>query len=315
MSGTALEHRLVRDYLTQLDVALGGLPSAKARELRSQIASHLDEALPPDASDEDVTAVLRQLGSPADLASEAQAGADPGIGAAVAAAARRRWARIIRSRLRTKLIVILIALVLATGATFLSTFLSAPLPGGAGEFTWWYPQDYNHEVDSTADGAQQTTVRIRSGQWQGFAIGIYNTSNFTETIIGPPTPTPFSDVPWDSPNGGPSQPRIEVSAPDRALDHGGMTRNVAFETLPVSVPPHQYRMLRITWISSVCMLGGTKTSNMLNDGFISIDSIYLRVRVGWFTWTDVIPLGMAVALAGPSHGVYNGPGPYHGTCI
>src|ERR1700756_2726562 len=49
MRGTALEHRLVRDYLTQLDIALGGLPSAKARELRSQIAGHLEEALSPDA--------------------------------------------------------------------------------------------------------------------------------------------------------------------------------------------------------------------------------------------------------------------------
>ncbi len=79
MSGTALEHRLVREYLTQLDVALGGLPSAKARELRSQIAGHLEEAMPPDASDEDVAAVLHQLGRPADLAREAQAGAAPGL--------------------------------------------------------------------------------------------------------------------------------------------------------------------------------------------------------------------------------------------
>jgi hypothetical protein len=90
---------------------------------------------------------------------------------------------------------------------------------------------------------------------------------------------------------------------------------VAFESLPVSIPPHQYRLLRISWITDVCMLGGRKTSNMLTDGYESIDSIYLRVRVGWFTRTDVIPLDMAVALAGPSHGVYNGPGPYHGTCF
>jgi hypothetical protein len=312
MRGTALEHQLVRDYLTQLDVALGGLPTAKARELRSQIAGHLEEALPPDASDEDVAAVLHQLGCPADLAREAQAGTAAGVGAAVAAAARRGWVRIIRSRLRTKLIVVLIGLLLATGATFLSTFLSAPLPDGAGEFAWWYPQDYNHEVYSTADGAQQTTVRIRSGQWQGFAIGIFNSSSFTETIIGPPVGV---NVPWDSPNGGLQPPRIQVSAPDRALDHGGMIRKVAFESLPVSIPPHQYRLLRITWITDVCILGGTKTSNMLNDGYTAIDRIYLRVRVGWFTRTDVIPLDMAVALAGPSHGVYNRPGPYNGTCF
>ena len=79
----------------------------------------------------------------------------------------------------------LLALLLATGATFLSTFLSAPLPDDAGYFSWWYLKD--HPVDTTADGAQQTTVRIRSGQWQGFAIGIFNSSSFTETIIGRPT--------------------------------------------------------------------------------------------------------------------------------
>ena len=102
--------------------------------------------------------------------------------------------------------------------------------------------------------------------------------------------------------------------PDRAIANGGFTRDVAFESLPVSIPPHQYRLLRIDWISDICMLGGKKTSNMLNDAYSAIDTIYLRVRVGWFTRTDVMPLGMGVALAGPSHGVYNGPGPYHGTC-
>jgi hypothetical protein len=310
MSGTALEHRLVRSYLTQLDIALGALPSAKARELRSQIAGHLEEALPPGASDEDVAAVLHQLGRPADVASEARAGGVPGVGAAVAAAVRRSWVRIIRARLRTKLIALLIALVLATGATFLTVFLSAPLPGNTGEFAWWYPQDYNHEVDSAADNSQQTTVRIRSGQWQGYAIGIYNTSDFTEAVIGPPA---GGNGPWDSPNG--PQIRIQVSAPDREIEHGGMVRNVAFESLPVSIPPHSYRLLRITWISDVCMLGGKRTSNMLNDGYGSIDTVYLRVRVGWFTRTDVIPLDMAVAIAGPSKGVYNGPGPFHGTCF
>ena len=214
MSGTALDHRLVQGYLSQLDVALSSLPAPQARELREQIVAHLDDALPPDASDEDVAAVLHQLGRPADLAREAQAGAASGVGAAVAAAARRGWVRIIRSRLRTKLIVVLLALLLATGATFLSTFLSAPLPDYAGQFAWWYPQE-NHEVDCTADGAQQTTVRIRSGQWQGFAIGIYNTSSFTETIIGPPAGEQRA---WDSPNGG------YAAASDRGLGSGPSDR-------------------------------------------------------------------------------------------
>ena len=215
MSGTALGHRLVRDYLTRLDLALSGLPSAKARELTSQIAGHLEEAMPPDASDEDVAAVLHQLGRPADLAREAQAGAAPGVGPAVAAAARRGWARIIRSRLRTKLVAVLVAALLATGGAFLRTFLSAPLPDYAGQFAWWYPQDGAHEVDSAAvDGAEQTTVRIRIGPVAGIpAIGIFNTSKFTETIIGPTR------------RGVLGQPeRRPAAAPDRGLGAGPRDR-------------------------------------------------------------------------------------------
>ena len=73
MSGTALDHRLVRDYLRELDAAMRGLPPAQARELREQITAHLDDALGPDAGDYEVAATLSRLGSPADLAAEAGA--------------------------------------------------------------------------------------------------------------------------------------------------------------------------------------------------------------------------------------------------
>jgi uncharacterized membrane protein len=78
MSGTALDHRLVRDYLRELDAAMRGLQAAQARELREQLAAHLDDALPPDAGDDEVAATLRRLGSPADLSAEARAGAVSG---------------------------------------------------------------------------------------------------------------------------------------------------------------------------------------------------------------------------------------------
>ncbi len=77
MSGTALDHWLVRGYLAELDAALGGLPAAHARELKEQIAAHLDDALGPDAGDEEVAAALSRLGSPADLAAEAGAASGP----------------------------------------------------------------------------------------------------------------------------------------------------------------------------------------------------------------------------------------------
>jgi uncharacterized membrane protein len=90
MSGTALDHRLVRDYLRELDAAMRGLQAAQARELREQLAAHLDDALPPDAGDDEVAATLRRLGSPADLSAEARAGAVSGS-SRPRPALTRRW--------------------------------------------------------------------------------------------------------------------------------------------------------------------------------------------------------------------------------
>jgi Nitrate and nitrite sensing len=73
MSGTVLDHWLVRGYLRELDAVMRGLPAVQARELREQITAHLDDALGPDAGDHDVAATLSRLGSPADLAAEAGA--------------------------------------------------------------------------------------------------------------------------------------------------------------------------------------------------------------------------------------------------
>jgi uncharacterized membrane protein len=71
MNRTATDHRLVIEYLRKLDEALVVLPSGAARELREQITGHLDEALPPGASDQEVAEALHRLGRPADLAAEA----------------------------------------------------------------------------------------------------------------------------------------------------------------------------------------------------------------------------------------------------
>jgi hypothetical protein len=91
MSGTTLDHRLVRDYLRELDKAMRGLPDTQARELKEQITAHLDDALQPGAGDQDVAATLSRLGSPADLAAEAGA-ASGSSGPPLALSGRRvRW--------------------------------------------------------------------------------------------------------------------------------------------------------------------------------------------------------------------------------
>ena len=287
MSRTSLDHELVRGYMSQLDAALRRLPAAQARELREQITAHLDDALPPEADDEQVAAVLGRLGSPAELAADAgSASAAPLEALAMTIAwLRRRPARVHR-RTWAVLGVIVVLAGIATG------YLSYYLTPGSLEFNgasgWWYPQDYNHEVLTTADGATQTTVPLRSGQRQGYFVNIDNPTGVTQTILGPAY---GPGVPWDSPGAAFGVVQIGVSVFNRNINGGGTSRSVMF-TLPGVIPPGQIRMVRVLWTTNICSSGGTT----------SIDTLALRVRVGWFTRTEIIPLGQAWALTGSSHG-------------
>ncbi len=91
MSGTALDHRLVRDYLRELNAAMRGVPAAQARELREQITAHLEDALGPNAGDQEIAAALRRLGSPADLAAEAGAASGSSGPRSAPTSPRMRW--------------------------------------------------------------------------------------------------------------------------------------------------------------------------------------------------------------------------------
>ena len=91
MSGTALDHRLVRAYLRELDAALRGLPAAQARELKEQITAHLQDALGPQAGDQDVAATLSRPGSPAGLAAEAGAASGSSGPRSALSSPRMRW--------------------------------------------------------------------------------------------------------------------------------------------------------------------------------------------------------------------------------
>lgn len=65
---------MVRDYLARVDDALADLPHREARELRDQIAAHIEDALPPDADDHQVGVLLERIGSPEEIAAEALGG-------------------------------------------------------------------------------------------------------------------------------------------------------------------------------------------------------------------------------------------------
>jgi hypothetical protein len=287
MSGTALDHHLVRDYLCELDAAMRGLPAAQTRELKEQIKAHLDEALPPDADDDQVHAVLARLGSAPELAAEASAVA--GV-AGPTAPASGFWGRLARVRRLAWVIAALIVILIAGAAKYVDYYLSVnPLEYSNGG-DWWYAQDVKHQDIASTYTATQNTTRIRSGQRQGYLISVYNPTKVTQTIVGDGSgPTVGYSAPWGK------DEQVTVSRSDTDIGNGftgeSAARGIRF-TLPVSIPPFQTRLVRVLWTSEGCLSNGESSG---------VNQIFLRVRVGWFTRTETIPQ-QGWYLVGPSHG-------------
>jgi hypothetical protein len=277
MSDTVLDHVLVRQYLRELDAACAGLPGPQARELHEQLAAHLDEALPADATDEAVRWELGRLGTPRSLAAEA-------TGLDQLTVLRKLGNRARRVRWWAWAAVGLLAPALGTGAGFIVSMNSAaPLSSdGAG---WLYPADQEVAVSTSADTSRQTTVPIRPGQRQGILLLVTNDSDWTQVILGPgPNWQPFSDEPL----------QVAVQTGSFSNNHGWPSTAGGPYASPGTIPPHSTRYVRLTWTSDICWTGsGTQAS---------IDSIRLQVRVGVVTRTETITLVEAFALAGLSQG-------------
>ncbi|MFP5352392.1 MAG: DUF1700 domain-containing protein [Actinomycetota bacterium] len=64
-------HPAADRYLKELDRALAGLPDARRREIVGEIQSHIEEAVPPGATDADVRNALGDLGDPDFIAADA----------------------------------------------------------------------------------------------------------------------------------------------------------------------------------------------------------------------------------------------------
>jgi hypothetical protein len=281
MSATVLEHPLVRDYLRRLDAACAALPYAQARELRDQIIAHLDEALPPDSADGEVAAELARLGSPAALAAEAAGPVRPPartrLRNRLARLGWRAWALIAAA-------VVLIVVLIAGAATYLNSVLSAAPLMHDGPSAWWFPQDRyaRGATTTTAGDVTQLSVPERWGQQQGIAVGIYNDSDWTQTIVG-------LGGAWAQP--GDLAPVLIAVGSDPEVDEGGFWSAKTHWDRPGTIPPHSIRVLRILWTSGICNDPGGSTI---------IQDVTLRVRVGLITRTEDFQLGNAWAITGTS---------------
>jgi hypothetical protein len=268
MSETALAHPLVADYLRQFDAAASVLPVQRAGELREQIESHIEEAVGPDAGDEEIAAVLRGLGDVRVLVAEA-----------VATTGKRSWA----ARLGWKgwALIGALVLVVATVSGYYIRINSVGSLQTEGSFAWWFPQDYNHQVTTEADDVTQTTVPIRAGQRQGFFVEVFNFTGMTQTVIG-------DELEGFGPKGG-TDATVTLSTADPRRTH--YEPHAVTYALPVSIPPGQSRYLRITWVSHGCLQ---------KESVSGMDSVELRVRVGWSTRTEYIqfPTGFYLGHGG-----------------
>jgi hypothetical protein len=279
MNDTALAHRLVRKYLRQLDEALAPLPPLRRAELHGQIAAHLAEELPPDATDDEVAEALRQLGSAAQVAAEAGVPPRP----APAPADSLRWLGGAIRRRTWKFWAVLAVLV--TAATVFASVLDglemAPILSADGTSGWWYATDARHQVNTEAGNAQQTTVPERWHQQQGLFVQVYNNSDYTQTILG------YAPDAFESP-GNARSAQLGLSTGTDSHGYPGSPTGQRY-SLPVSIPPGQSRYLRVIWLSTVCNVTGGQTG---------IDNILLRVRVGWITRTEDMSLNEDWALVG-----------------
>jgi len=272
MSDTVLEHPLVREYLRELRIACTAMPVEQATELREQIAAHLDEALPPAATDAEVRAELARLGTPRSLAADAAGQERLPVGRRL-----RNWL----GHVRWWTWLAVAALVALAGSALSYALLAlnaAPLTQSI-ETAWYYPQDRARSVMTQAGVDTQYTVPIRFGQQQGILVSIINDSDWTQTVlsVGPH---------WSPFTSGPIQVAVGSG---KWADFGSSAGTVSWSS-PGSVPPHSVRLLRVLWTSNVCM--GT-------DGeWSSVQDVVLTVRVGVFTRTEDVPLVASFALTG-----------------
>ena len=283
MSGITLDHPRIREYLRELDAALGPLPPEQARELREQITAHLDDQLAPGATDAEVSDALQRLGSPSEVAVAAGSAQASGPQPEPTAADVSRWVRNAIRRRTWRFLTILGAVVVAAGVVIglVVSVETAPVLSFDGASGWWYSVDGQHEVNTMADGASQTTVPVRWQQSQGFYVQIYNFSRWTQTVLG---------LSQDSAQGLDSDTgQLAVSVRyDPQKYWPGDPQTVSY-SLPVSIPPGQSRYIRLMWTSNLCLAEG---------GSEGTDQLSLRVRVGWLTRTEVVWLGQGWYVAG-----------------
>jgi hypothetical protein len=284
MTNTSTVNPKLRSYLRDLEVALSVLPRDRAGELREQITSHLFEALPESPTDKDISVALAELGPVETVVSEAVRGVRVGV-------TRRLFVRM--RRIRWWWWVLLG--VLFSGGSTLTGFVvswetSTPLGFYGGLSAWWGP-NVHHEVDSSANGQEQSTIAVEPGKTQGFVVQITNPGPWAQTVLGVASTAAGrmdDPPPVTGPGGGPEHITVSSACGRDDCSH---LYSLTYRST-VTVPSGQTRLLRVLWRPKKCWMA---------PGFVGVvDQVSLKVQVGSVTRTEVIQLPEGFALAGTS---------------
>ena len=266
----------VRMYLAQLDEALVRLPDDEAAELREQICEHLNESITPGTPDLEAARILDRLGTPATLVDETLGASAPRRGFGWP-----KWRRLRNVRRPTWLAVAVVcALVGAASGYTIDMAVQPKLENMGGSYGWLAPIDgkRSHSINNVT--GEEMLTAVRPGHLQGYVIEVYNPSSWPETVLGA---TDSSLAAFADHHGHVGLAPAEGGLLPQPTDPSGYS-------LPVTIPPGQYYYLLASWRSERCW-----GSEGRNEGR---DSVTLRVKVGWFTHTETIPLGIAFGLHG-----------------
>jgi hypothetical protein len=272
--------KLLKEYLRELDRALQALPRSKARELREQITTHLDEAITPEMREDEVRAVLAELGQPVDLV--ADAAREPRVPNDIFVGRLR--ARRTRKR-RWTIAGAVVGVLAVLAAVFVPLCITWSGVNADPVSIWGQRAVYGVSASdvtySQANGETQTTIQLHPHTQQAMAYTFTNDTNYTQTILGFDPKDNFL-------GGGAFQlrfftgPEIDVLAAD------------TFDGAPpATVAPHHSRTMLLAWTTAKfpCFMAG---------GGAVLSGLRLRVHVGWVTRTENIRLPGALGLYGPS---------------
>lgn len=280
---TIFTHPAVGKYLAELNAALRERPDGHADDLRDQVRAHIEDAIPPDATDAQIVAALARLGTPESLVSE-DIDSRPAI-----VYTRPSFEGWLRQRPRNwwaALGVVVILLIAGTVGVTIETNIR-PLVGECGPCGFMFIQDRNLTHFDSAAGVEEAKVRQRWGQDQAFTFTIDNLSRYAQRVSGGQIGQPPSQT------GEPMRLDITtVSQPDQDL-FDDWPRH--FVDHAVTIPPHSKYQVVLHWVQNLCYASG---------GSETMTSVDLQVQTLGVTRTEAVGFGQAFTVVGsnaPGH--------------